>query len=562
MDAATLERFAALVRADAFEPLDEPLALHRRARSTAAPTSTPCSPSSTSWPARFEPTLDGARAPHLFGSGLLPRQRRRLLRPAQLVPRTRCSTAGSASRSRWRSWRSRSAGASACRSSGIGMPGHFLVRDKVDPSVFVDPFHGGRVLDADGCSSLPGGASPAARRRWDAGYAAADRPPRRSSPGCSTNLQATLDAARRRGPAADPGAAARRDARARRRASELVAAGSPAGTERPSSTSAPRRRTRPMDGLRRSSRRGQYAVYRFRESQGVASTMTITEPARHRRRAAGQRPRRRAARRVPAEEHRRRRRSSARSSTSAWPGCTSPRATAASASARSCRSTINERVFAAGGAEPVLPQPDRLRHVRPDGRRVGQRGAEAALPAPAVHRRGDLVPAVPRARLRAPTSPACRRAASGRRRVDRQRPEGVDHARPPRPLGPARRAHRPRGREARRAHRLRRRHARTRRRGPPAAPDDRRGRVQRGVLHRRPHPRHRAARQAGRRLAGVADHADERAGVDRRRHPAARARADRRSWSRRGRTCPTDRKDPADARRGDEAVDPRPRCCA
>ena len=35
-------------------------------------------------------------------------------------------------------------------------------------------------------------------------------------------------------------------------------------------------------------------------------------------------------------------------------------------------------------------------------------------------------------------------------------------------------------------HRVRRRHARAGGRGPPAAPDDRRGRVQRGVLHRRP----------------------------------------------------------------------------
>lgn len=31
--------------------------------------------------------------------------------------------------------------------SGVSMPGHFLVRDKVDPEVFVDPFAGGAVLD-------------------------------------------------------------------------------------------------------------------------------------------------------------------------------------------------------------------------------------------------------------------------------------------------------------------------------------------------------------------------------------------------------------------------------
>ena len=34
---------------------------------------------------------------------------------------------------------------------GVGMPGHFLLRDQVDPGVFVDPFAGGRLLDRRGC---------------------------------------------------------------------------------------------------------------------------------------------------------------------------------------------------------------------------------------------------------------------------------------------------------------------------------------------------------------------------------------------------------------------------
>jgi regulator of sirC expression with transglutaminase-like and TPR domain len=38
--------------------------------------------------------------------------------------------------------------------SGVGMPGHFLLRDKVDTSVFVDPFSGGRYLDARQCERL------------------------------------------------------------------------------------------------------------------------------------------------------------------------------------------------------------------------------------------------------------------------------------------------------------------------------------------------------------------------------------------------------------------------
>lgn len=37
--------------------------------------------------------------------------------------------------------------------AGVGMPGHFLLRDRVDPSVFVDPFAGGSVLDAAGCEA-------------------------------------------------------------------------------------------------------------------------------------------------------------------------------------------------------------------------------------------------------------------------------------------------------------------------------------------------------------------------------------------------------------------------
>jgi regulator of sirC expression with transglutaminase-like and TPR domain len=37
---------------------------------------------------------------------------------------------------------------------GVSMPGHFLLRDRVDPTVFVDPFVRGRLLDADGCGAL------------------------------------------------------------------------------------------------------------------------------------------------------------------------------------------------------------------------------------------------------------------------------------------------------------------------------------------------------------------------------------------------------------------------
>jgi regulator of sirC expression with transglutaminase-like and TPR domain len=35
--------------------------------------------------------------------------------------------------------------------SPVGLPGHFVLRDKVDTEVFVDPFAGGRLIDRDGC---------------------------------------------------------------------------------------------------------------------------------------------------------------------------------------------------------------------------------------------------------------------------------------------------------------------------------------------------------------------------------------------------------------------------
>jgi regulator of sirC expression with transglutaminase-like and TPR domain len=35
--------------------------------------------------------------------------------------------------------------------AGVSMPGHFLLRDKVDPEVFVDPFDRGLILDRRAC---------------------------------------------------------------------------------------------------------------------------------------------------------------------------------------------------------------------------------------------------------------------------------------------------------------------------------------------------------------------------------------------------------------------------
>jgi regulator of sirC expression with transglutaminase-like and TPR domain len=52
---------------------------------------------------------------------------------------------------------------------GVGLPGHFIVRDKVDPRVFIDPFHGGRQLTAAGCRALHR-ATVGAGAPWDEAY--------------------------------------------------------------------------------------------------------------------------------------------------------------------------------------------------------------------------------------------------------------------------------------------------------------------------------------------------------------------------------------------------------
>jgi regulator of sirC expression with transglutaminase-like and TPR domain len=51
---------------------------------------------------------------------------------------------------------------------GVSMPGHFLLRDKVDPTVFVDPFNGGRLLTAADCRRMHRDLAPGAA--WDDAY--------------------------------------------------------------------------------------------------------------------------------------------------------------------------------------------------------------------------------------------------------------------------------------------------------------------------------------------------------------------------------------------------------
>ena len=56
---------------------------------------------------------------------------------------------------------------------GVGMPGHFLVRHRGDPTLFLDPFGGGRRLDAAGCRAI---FTNLGGKEWDESYLAPIRP--------------------------------------------------------------------------------------------------------------------------------------------------------------------------------------------------------------------------------------------------------------------------------------------------------------------------------------------------------------------------------------------------
>ena len=149
------------------------------------------------------------------------------------------------------------------------------------------------------------------------------------------------------------------------------------------------------------------------------------------------------------------------------------------------------RAQAGRGAPPV--EPDRHRLGRSHDHLRRHRSPEGALPLPAARGRGDLVPAVQRARRgqrsREPQHP--RRAR--RRRVRGERAEDLDIVRAHCRVRHPHRSHEPRRTQAQGRLVLHLPDGPAGHRGAPDRRDDRRPHVQRGVLHRRSHPGRRTS---------------------------------------------------------------------
>src|SRR3984885_1210252 len=164
---------------------------------------------------------------------------------------------------------------------------------------------------------------------------------------------------------------------------------------------------------------------------------------------------------------------------------------------------------------------------RTNDHRERQRRPEAAVHPRHARRGRSLVPAVQRARSRVRPRRLADQGGTRRRRVHRQRPEGLDVGGTGRRLRDAARPHRPGRAQAPRHQLLRAADEPAGGRGAAADPDDRRVGFQRGVLLRRAGARIRDHRGAERRVGRGAVHAGLRAHVARHREragvPAQRA---------------------------------------
>ena len=112
-----------------------------------------------------------------------------------------------------------------------------------------------------------------------------------------------------------------------------------------------------------------------------------------------------------------------------WPRrATSPRTGRALGPRRRPHPPAPHRRGAAGGRRAPPVEHDRHRLGRADDPPRRHRGAEGALPLPAARRRGDLVPALQRARRGVRPRLAGHPGRARRRRVGGQRPEDLDVA--------------------------------------------------------------------------------------------------------------------------------------
>ena len=139
---------------------------------------------------------------------------------------------------------------------------------------------------------------------------------------------------------------------------------------------------------------------------------------------------------------------------------------------RRLRPRLLEPGSAVQDAEPDLLR-HRPRHGGADDPGPRHRRGEGRLPAQALPGRHGRLPAVQRARRRVGPGQPADTSRARRRRVDRQRPEGLDLGRPLQRHRRGHLPHRPRPAQAQGPHRVRRRHEGAGRRDPAAAPDDR-----------------------------------------------------------------------------------------